>query len=153
MRAAKLPPLGEFTTGLALRIAVAKAISEAEVYAKRGSALPPGVAKLETFANAILTAMTAIKAYPASIAATAADTALSLASDQTEQIVVTKTPLSGSTSNVASDTANTKYTSSDTAVITVSATGLVTAVGVGSATVTVRHANKQADPLAFTVAA
>lgn len=150
MRGAKLPSLGLITVGLALRIATAKAISELEVYAKRATALPPGVAQFETFVTALTAAMTAIKAYPASIAATASDVALSLASDQTEQIVVTKTPLSGSTSNVA---ATSSYTSSNVAVLTVSATGLVTAVGAGSATVTAKYQNKTSNALAFTVGA
>lgn len=151
MRAAKLPTLrGYITNGLALRIATAKAIGELEVYANRGSTLPPGVAYLQAFADAITAALTAIKAKPASIVASATDVALSLTTDTSEQIVVTKTPLSGSTSNVAS-TSN--YKSSNTAVVTVSATGLVTAVGIGSATVTAQNGNKYSNALAFTVAA
>lgn len=150
MRGAKLPNIGLISVGLDVRIDMAKAISELEVYAKRSSTLPPGVAQFQTFLDACDTALTNIKAYPASIVASATDVALSLASDQTEQIVVTKTPLSGSTSNVA---ATSNYTSSNVAVLTVSATGLVTAVGVGSATVTAKNGNKTSNALAFTVGA
>lgn len=154
MRAAQLPTLDGFiSNGEQLRREVAKSISQAEVYAKRSSTLPASVSKIDAFIAAMTAATVAIKALPSAVVLSGSDVALSLASDQTEQLVLTKTPLSGSTSNVASDTVNTRYTSSNVAVATVSATGLVTAVGVGSCTITAVHKNKTSNALAITVAA
>lgn len=154
MRASNLPSMrGYISVSHQLRLVAALALSQIEVYAKNTTTLPPAVTAFEDFVTALTAAITAIKAYPASIVASAVDVALQVGADTTEQIVVTKTPLSGSTSNVAADTVNTFYTSSNTGVITVSATGLVTVVAAGSATVTVKHKNKTSNALAFTVAA
>lgn len=154
MRAANLPSMrGLVSVSHQLRLLVALALSQIEVYAKNTTTLPPAVDAYEDFIAAQTAALTAIKAYPASIEVTAADQALSLASDQTEQLVVTKTPLDGATSNVAGDTVNTFYESSDPTKATVSATGLVTAVATtAGVTITVRHKNKS-DTIVFTVGA
>lgn len=143
MRAANLPSLrGKITNGLALRIATAKAISEAETYANRGSVLPASVAALQAFFDAGDAALTAIKAKPASIVITPGTITLSLAGTVTQQLVVTKTPLSGSTSNVAAASAGTFYVSSDPTKATVSVDGLVTAVAIGTTVITARNGNK-----------
>lgn len=148
MRGAALPPV-KVTNGHHLRIAMARAVSEIQLYGKNTATLPATVAQMQDFVDAVSDELVLIKAYPASIVASASDVALSLASDQTEQIVVTATSLAGPTSNVASVSS---YTSSNVAVATVSATGLVTAVGVGSCTVTAQFQNKTSNALAFTVA-
>ena len=90
---------------------------------------------------------------PTAIDATATDVDLSLASDTSEQIAVAFTPADTSNKDVT-------YESSDPDVLTVSASGLVTAVAAGNASVTVRSvARREADGsqcqdvLAFTVAA
>lgn len=148
MRAANLPSLrGKITNGLALRIATAKAISEAEVYANRGSVLPASVAALQAFADAVDAALVAIRAKPASIAITPGTVTLSLAGTTTQQLTVTKTPLSGSTSNVAAASAGTIYKSSDPTKATVSVNGLVTAVAIGTTTITAQNGNKFDDQL------
>lgn len=59
----------------------------------------------------------------------------------TQQLTVTLTMSDDTTQNV---TSTATYTSSDTAVCTVSAAGLVTAVAVGEATVTVAHSGLEA---------
>lgn len=151
MRGASLPPV-KVTNGHHLRIATAKALSEVETYGKRASVIPPTVAQFEAFITAMTAALTAVKEYPASIVLSGTDVDLSLSTDQTEQLVVTKTPLSGSTSNVAADS-QTSYVSSDPTIVTVNATGLITAVAVGSATITATHQNKVSNALAVAVAA
>lgn len=141
MRASNLPSTrGYISTGAQLRTQLAKAISQLETYAKRASVLPPGVASLQTFLDAGDTALTAIKALPASIAITG--TLTLSAGSPTSQLTVTKTPLSGSTSDVTAAAAGTTYTSSNTAVFTVSTAGLMTRVAAGSATVTAQNGNK-----------
>lgn len=148
MRAATLPNLdGLISNGLQLRIAVAKAVSQVETYAKRGSVEPASLDALDAFFDAAKVALEAVRNLPASINATAVDTALVVGSDDTEQIVVTSTQLDGGTENVA---ASSTYSSSNVAVATVSATGLVTAVGAGSVTISVQYRNKS-DTLDFTV--
>lgn len=68
MRAAKLPSLrGFITNGLALRIAVAKAISEVEMYFNRGSATAETAQSkaLKDFLDAAVTAVEAAEARAA----------------------------------------------------------------------------------------
>lgn len=152
MKPSALPTLHKFIdNGWQLRTEMAHAISSMEVYAKKGTVLPDGVAKLKALFDAGNAALAAIGDLPASIVASASDVALSLASDTSEQVVVTATQLDGGSANVAGS-ADTTYVSSDVAVLTVSATGLVTAVAVGSATVTALYKNKTSNALAFTVA-
>lgn len=147
MRAANLPSLrGKITNGLHLRIATAKALSEVEVYAKRSSTLPAAVAAMQAFADAIDTNLAAIKAYPASVAITPSTVTLTVAAP-TVQLVVTKTPLSGATSNVAPAASGTFYASSDPTKATVSVDGLVTRVANGTTTITARNGNKSATKL------
>lgn len=64
------------------------------------------------------------------IVASAADVAMNLTTDTTEQITVAYTPTDASNTDVT-------YASSDPAKVTVSATGLITAVALGTATITV----------------
>jgi hypothetical protein len=150
MEASNLPTLHKFiSNGWQLRNEMAKAISSVEIYAKKGSVTPAAAAKLTALFTAGNAAVAAVLNYPASIVASAADVALSLASDTSEQIVVTATELDGGTSNVA---ASATYKSSDVTKGTVSSTGLVTAVAVGSFTVTAKYQNKTSNALAFTVA-
>lgn len=150
MEASNLPTLHKFIgNGWQLRNEMAKAISSVETYAKKANVTPASAAKLKALFVAGAAAVDAVGNYPASIVASASDVALSLASDTSEQIVVTATELDGGTSNVA---ASSTYTSSDVTKGTVSATGLVTAVAVGSFTVTARYQNKTSNALAFTVA-
>lgn len=151
MRGAQLPPV-KVTNGHHLRIAMAKAISEIETYGKRASAEPAALQQMLDFLSAAETAVNLVKAYPASVAVTGADVALSLATDQTEQLTATATGLGGATANVSSN-AETVWTSSDPTKATVSATGLVTAVAVGSVTITAQYKNKVSNALAVTVAA
>lgn len=150
MRASNLDSLrGYITNGAQLRTQAARAISQVEVYAKRASALPPAVAVLKAFFLDAIDKIDAVGDYPVSIDASAADVALSLASDTTEQISVTATQLDGGTASV---TVQCVYSSSNAAVATVSASGLITAVAVGSAVITVQFQNRT-DTIAVTVAA
>ncbi|QSM01072.1 major tail protein [Mycobacterium phage Nanosmite] len=80
-----------------------------------------------------------------SITATAVDTALSLASDDDEQLVVTG-------NNGINYTPIAKYSVTTGTAVTVDKTGLVTAVAAGSATVTVKYGTQTAT-VEFTVAA
>lgn len=149
MEASNLPTLHKFIdNGWQLRNEMAKAISRCEVYAKKGSVVPASAAKLTALFQAGIDAVAAVGNLPASIDLTAADTALSLAGDTSEQLVVTATQLDGGSQVV---TGSSTYSSSNPAVATVSASGLVTAVAVGSATITAQYQNR-VDTLAFTVA-
>lgn len=149
MEASNLPTLHKFIdNGWQLRNEMAKAISRCETYAKKGSVVPASAAKLTALFQAGIDAVAAVGNLPASIDLTAADTALSLAGDTSEQLVVTATQLDGGSQVV---TGSSTYSSSDPAVATVSASGLVTAVAVGSATITAQYLNR-VDTLAFTVA-
>lgn len=154
MKLNNLPTLHNFiTNGNQLRIEMAKALNQARIYGYKAGTLPASIAKLQALFDAADAELTAIKALPASVVLSASDVAMSVASDATEQLVVTKTPLSGSNSNVASDTVNTFYKSSDPAKLTVSATGLMTAVAPGAVTVTAYVYGKASNALAVTVAA
>lgn len=138
MRASNLPSTrGQLSIGFQLRTYMARAISELETRAGRASVLPPGVASLETFLAACTTALTAIKARPASILITGTFTL-----STTQQVVVTKTPLSGSGVVVTSAASGTTYLSSDVTKFTVGVNGLLTKVGAGTATLTAYNGNK-----------
>ena len=81
-----------------------------------------------------------------SIDATAADTALNLTTDTSEQITTTFVPTDAANRGLI-------YTSSDPTKLTVNETGLVTAIAVGTATITVTSVDTGVtDTVAFTVA-
>lgn len=81
------------------------------------------------------------------IDAAAADVAMSVASDATEQITCTFTPADASIQDLT-------YESSDPTKATVSATGLITAVAAGTAVITVRAVDGGAsDTITVTVSA
>jgi len=152
MRASNLPTLHKFLgNGWQLRTELAKAISSVQTYAKKGKTDPAARAKLSALLTAAQAELTAVGNYPKSLALTAADTALSLGSDTSEQCVATVTEIDGGTRVVTGDS-KTVYTSSNPAVATVSAGGLVTAVAVGSVTISAQYEDA-VGTRAFTVAA
>lgn len=134
MNPANLPSMyGTIRNGFILNRELAKSLSQLEVYIMNSGTVSAGAAKLKATLTAAIAVIDDMPARTKSIAITPATVTLSLAGTTTQQLVVTKTPLVGSTSNVASTSV---YSSSDPTKATVSATGLVTAVAVGTTVIT-----------------
>jgi len=133
MRASTLPNLhGLIDNGLHLRIQLAKALSRVEVYRKRGQNEPASAAALKAFLQAGITSLDAGGVTSIAIS----PTTNSGAAGGTVQTTVTFTPSTALNKGVT-------YTTSDATKATVSATGLITRVATGSATITARSV---ADP-------
>lgn len=158
MRAINLPSLrGRISSSHALRIEVAKAVSQAEVAAKRSSTgfSAAGTDLAGLLETARLAAVRTTQA--ASIDVLPATASLDLSNGQTQQLAVTATyaavPASTPvpTQTVTGDSRVT-YVSSAPAVCSVSPTGLVTPLSVGTSTITVTF-NGRTDTAAINVVA
>lgn len=147
MRSSALPNLrGLVSNGAQLKVQMVKAINQVSTFAKRGPGYSPGALALQ---GVLEDAVDAIRTYTraASISATPATTTKAAAG--TQQITTTATYADGVTEDVSADTRVT-YATSDATKATVSATGLITAVATGSATITVTYQGRT-DTVAVTV--
>lgn len=147
MRTSALPNLrGLVTNGNQLKVEVVKGINHVAMYAKRGPGYAPAAQSLYdllTEAKAALLTWT----RAASIDATPATKTLAAAA--TQQITTVATFPDASTLDVSAD-GRVTYSSSAPTKATVSASGLITAVATGSATITVTFQGRT-DTIAVTV--
>ena len=158
MRASNLPSLrGRISSSHALRIEVAKAISAAEVAAKRASTgfAAAGVDLATFLETARVSAVRASQA--ASIDVLPATASLDLSNGQTQQLATTATwaatPAGAAVvTGVVTGDSRVTYVSSNPVVCSVSATGLVTPLSVGTSTITVTF-NGRTDTVGITVVA
>lgn len=139
MQPHKVPSLSRFVMNSQnLRFELARAISSIESATRRGSVLPPAVAKFNTMITFLTASMTALNLYTKSVAATP-NPVVAGAPASTQQLVVTQTRMDNTTAVV---TGTASYVSSDVTKATVSAAGLVTRVATGSAVITVGFGGK-----------
>ena len=151
MRTSQLPNLrGLIANGAQLKIQIVKAINQAASYAKRGPGYSPAALDLQ---EVLQESIDALRTWTraASISALPATTTLDISDEDTEQIEVTATYEDGETADVTADS-RTTYATSDATKATVSASGLITPVAAGSATITVTHQGRT-DTIAVTVQA
>jgi hypothetical protein len=126
MRASTLPSPGHLRISQQLRVLAAQAISAAESRGQHGGASP----ELLAFFSACSAAVTAAQPAPALTGIDATPATVSKVVGQTQQIAVAPLP-SGATLPART------FSTSDATKATVSASGLITAVAAGTATITV----------------
>lgn len=128
MRASTLPSPGHLRISQQLRILAAQAISAAE---RRGQVSSDGTSpELLAFFNACAAAVTAAAPKPALTGIDSTPATVTLANGATSQIATTAVPPGATLPTLT-------YVSSAPAIATVSATGLITKVTAGTATITV----------------
>lgn len=137
MRASSLPTVhGTIANGYRLRTEMAKALSTVQVYRNRGLNEPASAAKLRALFTAGVAALDATTVV-ALTALAVAPTTSSGAVGSTVQITPTFTPANATYKGLT-------YVSSNPAVASVSATGLITRLATGTATVTTRSTSNVA---------
>lgn len=127
MRASTLPSPGHLRISQQLRILAAQAISAAEIRGQRAGGTSP---ELTAFFAACSAAVTAAAPKPALTGIDSTPATVTLAVGATQQITTTAVP-SGAVLPTRT------YVSSAPAIATVSASGLITKVTAGTATITV----------------
>lgn len=158
MKASSFPSLrGQITNAERLKIELAKAVSQVQVYTARtvltggGNALAPMADPLRAVLQYAIDQLADIT-DAVSLALTPDSITLDLSLVETQQLVATATYGNGDTADVAAD-AGTAYVSSDVTKATVNATGLVTPVAVGTATITATYRGITSDAQLVTVVA
>lgn len=137
MKVASFPSLqGHVGNGKAIAHELARAIGQIESYVMRNRKEPAASALLTAFLQYGITTIDNAGKLIRSLAITPTTVTLSLAGTTTQQLVVTATLADSTTSVVTPAASGTVYTSSDPTKATVSAAGLVTAVAVGTTTIT-----------------
>lgn len=158
MKASSFPTLhGQITNAERLKIEIAKAVSQVQIYTARTSLVigsvtfAPQADPLRAVLQYAIDQLTGITDV-ASIALTPDSITLDLSLAQTQQLVATATMGNADTEVVTTATGIT-YVSSNVLVATVSAGGLVTPVGVGTATITATYRGVASDAQLVTVVA